>query len=324
MIAYDKFGGLYIPTVTPFLPNSEVDVASLDRLARYQASIDGVAGLVSCARIGEGTVLSRVEKLQVFSVMGKAAHDNKKLHIPTIAPQSTAEAISMLKELEKLPVDAVMIFPPLLFAWGKVGGDLKFRFFEDLSKASSLPIVLFQIPVQSYWYDPETVSRIAALPTVVAFKEASFDIDLYTRTCQRLKKDGRAMRILTGNDRFVGKSYELGAVGALIGMANLAVDRWAELDKAGRRGDFRAALEIQEELKELSELVFAEPIVEAVARIKAILQAEGLIATASVRRPQLGITDQQRDELLAGYRRLTKSVVSGSKPLQQRSKERVS
>ena len=279
--------------------------------------------LVSCARIGEGPVLSWAEKLQVYEVMGKAARDSKKLHTATIMPQSTAEAISMMKELEKLPVDAVMIFPPLLFSWGKVGGEFKFRFFEDLTKASSLPIVLFQIPVQSYWYDPETISRIAALPTVVAFKEASFDINLYTETCQRLKRDGRKMLVLTGNDRFVGKSYELGAVGSLIGMANLAVNRWAELDKAGRRGDFRGALAIQEELKELSELVFAEPIVEAVSRIKAILQAEGLIATSSVRAPQLGITDQQRDALLAGYRRISKSSGPAIKPTQHHMKEQV-
>jgi 4-hydroxy-tetrahydrodipicolinate synthase len=323
MLLQDKFAGLHIPTVTPFTPNNAVDVVSLDKLARYQAAVDGVAGLVSCARIGEGPVLSWAEKLQVFDVMGKAAHNNKKLHIATIMPQSTAHAISMMKELEELPVDAVMIFPPLLFAWGKVGGDLKFRFYEDLTKATSLPIVLFQIPVRSYWYDPETISRIAALPTVVAFKEASFDIDLYTETCQRLKRDGRKMIVLTGNDRFVGKSYELGAIGALIGMANLAVDRWAELDKAGRRGDFRSALAIQEELKVLSELVFAEPIVEAVSRIKAILQGEGLIATSSVRAPQLGITDQQRDELRAGYRRISKSGGPGSKPKQQQIKEPV-
>jgi hypothetical protein len=33
-----------------------------------------------------------------------------------------------VRDLETLPVDAAMIFPPLLFAWGKVEGELKFRF----------------------------------------------------------------------------------------------------------------------------------------------------------------------------------------------------
>ncbi len=304
MDAYSKFEGLFIPTVTPFDAKLALDLKSLDRLARFQASTDGVAGLVSCARIGEGTVLRPEEKLKVHQAMGEAAQACGKMHIATIAPQSTDDAIETLSRLESMPVDAVMIFPPLLFAWGKVGGDLKLRFFEDVTKASKLPIVLFQIPVQSYWYDPETITRIAALPNVVAFKEASFSLKLFTETCRQLKAKGRKMRVLTGNDRFVGKSYELGAVGALIGMANLAVDRWVELDRAGRRGDFRAALTIQEELKELSEVVFVEPIVEAVARIKAILQDEGLITCAAVRRPQLGISEDEKQLLLRGYREL--------------------
>jgi len=306
--AYSKLEGLFIPTVTPFDDKLALDLRSLDRLARFQASVEGVSGLVSCARIGEGTVLRPEEKLKVHQAMGEAAHACGKLHIATIAPQSTDEAIETLRKLEPLPVDAVMIFPPLLFAWGKVGGDLKLRFFEDVTKASKLPIVLFQIPVQSYWYDPQTITRIAALPGVVAFKEASFSVELFSETCRLLKANGRKMRVLTGNDRFVGKSYELGAVGALIGVANLAVDRWAALDKAGRRGDYAGALAIQEELKELSEIVFVEPIVEAVARIKAILQDEGLIATAAVRPPQMGISAAEKQQLLHSYRELRAAV----------------
>lgn len=301
---YSRFEGLFIPTVTPFKPDLTLDLDSLARLARHQCSIDGVAGLSSCARIGEGTVLRPHEKLEVHRVMGEAAHACGKRHIATIAPQSTAEAIEIMGKLESLPVDAVMIFPPLLFAWGKVGGDLKLRFFEDVTRASRLPVVLFQIPVQSYWYDPETIVRIAALPNVVAFKEASFSVELYTETCRQLKAAGRKMRVLTGNDKFVGKSYELGGVGALIGVSNLAPERWGALDIAGRRGDFATALALQEELKEISHLVFAEPIVEAVARIKAILEHEGLIDCAAVRPPQMGIGAAEKQQLLRSYRDL--------------------
>ena len=50
-------------------------------------------------------------------------------------------------DLEDIPVDGVMIFPALLFAWGTVDPELKVRFFEDLARETKLPIVLFQIPV---------------------------------------------------------------------------------------------------------------------------------------------------------------------------------
>jgi 4-hydroxy-tetrahydrodipicolinate synthase len=298
---HSPFRGLFIPHVTPFNESGTLDIESLDGLTQYFTSLDGVAGLVSCARIGEGPVLTHEEKRLVYTRAGHAARKAGKLHIAAITPQSTDEAIFLVRDLESSLVDAVMIFPPLLFAWGQVGGDLKVRFFEDLARSTSLSLVLFQVPVQSYWYDVQTICRIARLDRVVAFKEASFNIDLFSKTMQALERQEASMEVLSGNDRFVAESYRLGAAGSLIGVANLATDKWVALDRAGRAGEFDKAMAIQQELKSLKELVFAEPIVEAVARIKVVLQKEGLIKTATVRRPQMGIADTEKKRLLDSY-----------------------
>jgi 4-hydroxy-tetrahydrodipicolinate synthase len=300
----EHFQGLFIPYVTPFDDSSALDIESLERLTAHFASLNGVAGLVSCARIGEGPVLTAKEKRRIYESAGKIARKAGRVHIAAIAPQSTDEAIELVRDLETLPVDAAMIFPPLLFAWGKVGGELKFRFFEDLTRSTSLPLVLFQIPVKSYWYDVETICRIAKLEKVVAFKEASFDIQLFTDTMRQLERENANMEVLTGNDRFVAESYKLGASGALIGVSNVATEKWAAMDRAGRTGDFESAAAIQKELESLKELIFSEPIVDAVARIKIILQHQGLIQTATVRRPQLGISEPEKKQLLDSYRAL--------------------
>lgn len=301
---HERFSGLFIPHVTPFDNFGALDLESLSRLTSHFASLNGVAGLVSCARIGEGPVLSIEEKRRVYDVAGKAARATGKVHIATIAPQSTDEAIGLMRDLESLPVDAVMIFPPLLFAWGKVDPNLKVRFFEDLARETKLPVVLFQVPVKSYYYDVDTICRIARFENVVAFKEASFDIDLFTNTVQQLNREKAAMRILTGNDRFVAESYKIGANGALIGVANVATERWGAMDIAGRAGDFDRAAALQRQLEAVKELVFSEPIVEAVARIKIVLHHDGLIKTATVRRPQLGIAEAEQKHLLDSYRAL--------------------
>ena len=301
---HDKFTGLFIPYVTPFNHDGSLDGESLSRLTKHFAALPGVAGLVSCARIGESPVLSIQEKHQVYEVCGKIARDAGKVHIAAIAPQSTDEAVALMNDLENLAVDGVMIFPPLLFSWGKVDNNLKVRFFEDLARETKLPVVLFQIPVKSYYYDPDTICRIARLDNVVAFKEASFDKELFTNTAKQLQRDKSPMRILTGNDRFVAECYQLGANGALIGVANVATEKWGAMDFAGRAGRFDEAFRIQEELESVKELVFSEPIVEAVARIKAVLHYEGLIKTATVRRPQLGISEAEKKQLLESYRAL--------------------
>lgn len=297
-----RFQGLFIPYVTPFEESGALDIESLERLTNHFVSLNGVAGLVSCARIGEGPVLTLQEKRRVYESVGKIARQAGRAHIATITPQSTDEAINLVRDLETLPVDAAMIFPPLLFAWGKVEGELKFRFFEDVTHNTNLPLVLFQIPVRSYWYDVETICRIAKLEKVVAFKEASFDMKLFTDTMQQLERQNATMEVLTGNDRFVAESYRLGASGALIGVSNVATEKWAAMDSAGRAGDFDNVAAIQKELESLKELVFSEPIVDAVARIKVILQHDGLINTATVRRPQLGIGESEKKQLLDSYR----------------------
>jgi 4-hydroxy-tetrahydrodipicolinate synthase len=301
---HERFSGLFIPYVTPFNHDGSLDPDSLARLTQHFVSLPDVAGLVSCARIGESPVLSIDEKRKVYEVCGKVARAAGKVHIAAIAPQSTDEAVALMGDLENLAVDGVMIFPPLLFAWGKVDPNLKVRFFEDLARETKLPVVLFQIPVKSYYYDTDTICRIARLDNVVAFKEASFDINLFTDTVKQLHADKTAMRVLTGNDRFVAESYQLGANGALIGVANVATEKWGALDFAGRAGKFDQAAAIQRELESIKELVFNEPIVEAVARIKAVLHYEGLIKTATVRRPQLGISEAEKKQLLDSYRAL--------------------
>lgn len=294
-----RFEGLFVPQVTPFDNSGAVDLESLERLCAHLCSVDSVAGLVSCARIGEGPVLSLEEKRSVYRAAGKAARSAGKLHVAAITPQSTDEAISAVRDAEKLPVDAVMIFPPLLFAWGKVDGELKVQFFKDVTKNTGLPIVLFQVPVASYWYDAETVCRIAELERVVAYKEASFNINLFSETLRQLELKRSPMTVLSGNDRFVAQSYMLGAKGALIGVSNLATEKWGAMDRAGRSGDYKRAMSLQEELSELKELVFSEPIVEAVSRIKVVLKHQGLIKSARVRKPQLGVTGEEERRLIA-------------------------
>jgi dihydrodipicolinate synthase/N-acetylneuraminate lyase len=76
------------------------------------------------------------------------------------------------------------------------------------------------------------------------------------------------------------------------------------MDLAAQQGDFDKAAALQKELEAVKEIVFSEPIVEAVARIKIVLNHDGLIKTATVRRPQLGISEGEKKQLLDSYRAL--------------------
>src|SRR5499426_961908 len=94
-----RFHGLFIPYVTPFDDSGALDIESLERLTSHFVSLNGVAGLVSCARIGEGPVLTLQEKRRVYESVGIIARQAGRVHIATIAPQSTDEAINLVRDL---------------------------------------------------------------------------------------------------------------------------------------------------------------------------------------------------------------------------------
>ena len=85
-------------------------------------------------------------------------------------------------------------------------------------------------------------------------------------------------------------------------------------DSAERDKEVQKAIQegMQKELEAVKEIVFSEPIVEAVARIKIVLNHEGLIKMATVRRPQLGISEGEKKQLLDSYRALKKTEFHSS------------
>lgn len=290
------FDGVFVPHVTPLNDDESIDEQSLRTLISSLGETDGLGGLASCTRVGEGPVLDFEEKRRVFEIVVEEAPDDVPL-VGTVAPQSTAEAVRKIDDAAATGVDAVMVIPPLLFAWGEQSPEMRYRFFEQVDQETDVPIVLFQVPVQSYWYEPETLARISHLDSVVAIKEASFNVQLFTDVVHTLQTEGGEISILSGNDRFLAQSFMLGIDGALVGVANIFPEEWVEMYDLARDHQYDDALAKQSDLLELKELLFKRPIVTATSRIKYGLQHQGTIDTATVRRPQPVISEDEQAEL---------------------------
>lgn len=299
----ERFSGLFVPMVTPMSDDMAIDDASLSRFAKHLAATRGVTGIVTTARIGEGPVMSFDEQLQVAATVRSAIGAAVPL-IATISPRSAAEARDQVRELAHLPVEAVMIFPPLFLAWGQVPSEVKVRFFEDVAADTPVPLVLFQTPVKSYWFTPAEVRAISLLPGVACMKEASFDMQLFGNIVHAVSTTGEPFPVLNGNDHFVAEGALMGAQGALIGIANVFPDAWAEILRLAREDDARGAMALQRRLRAAQQAIFAEPILDAVARLKVARHADGLIDSVAVRPPQLGLSGDERTRLLREYDRL--------------------
>ena len=292
--------GLHVPIVTPMTDDGAIDENGLRSLTKHVASSDGVTGIVTTARIGEGLVLDAGEQVEVARIVRETVGDTKVV-TSTLDPRTAGEAIDRITAVAAAGASAVMVFPPLSLAWGQVPARVRTEFWRELDAGSSLPLVLFQIPVRSYWYTVEEVVEIGRLPRVGAMKEASFSMDLYRETLAALDAGEIRMDVLNGNDRFVAEGSLLGSAGSLIGIANLFPELWARIHDLATSGDVRGALDLQRQLRPLQELIFDEPILDAVARLKLALVEDGVLDSHFVRRPQLGLDATATDDFRRRY-----------------------
>ncbi|HVL04981.1 MAG TPA: dihydrodipicolinate synthase family protein [Acidimicrobiales bacterium] len=292
--------GLHVPIVTPMTGEGGIDENGLRSLAKHMAASEGVTGIVTTARIGEGLVLDAGEQVEVTRIVREVVGDSKVV-TSTLDPRTVREALARITAVAAAGADAVMLFPPLSLAWGQVPARVRTEFWRELDAGSALPLVLFQIPVRSYWYTVEEIVEIGRLPRVVAMKEASFSMDLYRETVTALDAEAVQMDVLNGNDRFVAEGSLLGCQGSLIGIANLFPELWARIHDLATSGDVGSALQLQREMRPLQELVFDEPILDAVARLKLALVEDGVLDSPFVRRPQLGLDAAAADDFRRRY-----------------------
>jgi 4-hydroxy-tetrahydrodipicolinate synthase len=138
-------------------------------------------------------------------------------------------------------------------------------------------------------FSEETLRRIAAIDSVVALKEASFDARLYLATRRMIERLDRPIDLLTGDDNFIYESFLMGAEGALIGFGTLATDLQVQMYQLTREGRWDEARAIWERILPLEEVVYGQPVRDYRARTKVALRELGVIESTVMRPPLLPV-----------------------------------
>ena len=134
------FRGTFTALVTPFRDGG-VDVSALEDLIEKQIAA-GITGIVAIGTTGESPTLSHEEREQVIRVA--VAKANKRcLVLAGTGSNATQHAIGDTKLAEKLGVDAALLVAPY---YNKPSQEGLFRHFKAIADATSLPIMLYNIP----------------------------------------------------------------------------------------------------------------------------------------------------------------------------------
>ena len=250
MGAKTNFRGSFTALVTPF-KNGAIDQQAFRGLVEWQIA-EGTNGLVPVGTTGESPTLSHDEHKQVVEwCVGQA-----KGRVPVIAgagSNSTREAIELAEHAEEAGADAVLVVTPY---YNKPTQEGLYQHFKAINDAIGIPIMIYNIPARSVIdMSVDTMKRLFELKNIAGVKDATANV---VRVSQQRAAMGEGFNQLSGEDATALGFMAHGGHGCISVTSNVAPRLCAEFQSACLRGDYAAALRLQDKLMPLHQNLFIE------------------------------------------------------------------
>jgi 4-hydroxy-tetrahydrodipicolinate synthase len=247
------FKGSMPALITPFTEDDALDEDAFAAHVEWQIA-EGSHGLVPVGTTGESPTLTHDEHKHVIELCVEVT----RKRVPVIAgagSNSTFETVDFVRHAEKAGADAVLVVTPY---YNKPTQKGLYAHFAAVAEATSLPIVIYNIPGRSVV--DMSVEIMAALrrnyPNIVGVKDATGKIE---RASEQRMACGKDFIQLSGEDATALGFNAQGGVGAISVTANVAPALCAQFQETMLKGDFVAALEYQDRLMPLHKALFIEP-----------------------------------------------------------------
>ncbi|OGX55882.1 MAG: 4-hydroxy-tetrahydrodipicolinate synthase [Omnitrophica WOR_2 bacterium RIFOXYC2_FULL_38_12] len=243
--------GSIVAIITPFTETG-VNEEKLRELIEFQIK-NGTNGIVPCGTTGESPTLTTEEHDRVIEVCIEAV--NKR--VPVIAgtgSNSTAEAIHLTQHAANAGADAALVVTPYYNKPTQKGLYLHFKAVAD---SVDIPIILYNIEGRcARNIETETVAKLAkACKNIVGVKEASGNLK---QVADVRKACGDKFIILSGDDALTLPMMDLGGVGVISVVANIAPADVVKMIAAYNSGDKNTANKLNTKLLPLIKAMFVE------------------------------------------------------------------
>lgn len=250
MATKTSFKGSFTALVTPF-KSGGLDEAAFRGLVDWQIA-EGTSGLVPVGTTGESPTVSHDEHKQIVEWCVEQA----KGRVPVIAgagSNSTKEAIELAQHAEKAGASAVLVVTPY---YNKPTQEGMYQHFKAINDAIGIPIIIYNIPPRSVIdMSVETMARLYELKNITGVKDATANV---LRVSQQRAAMGPDFNQLSGEDGTALGFMAHGGHGCISVTSNVAPRLCAEFQAACLKGDYAAAIKIQDKLLPLHQHLFVE------------------------------------------------------------------
>jgi len=236
-----QFTGVGTALITPFTKSGSLDEAGVTRLAKRQVDA-GIHFLVPCGTTGETPTLSAAERRRVVELTLDAAAGK----VPVMAGAGgydTNEVVHAAREMQSIGVQGLLSVTPY---YNKPTPEGLYQHFSKIAEATSLPIVLYNVPGRTGCnIDAATCARLATIPHVVGVKEASGNITQMVEICHAVPRD---FLVLSGDDALTLSLMAIGGRGLISVASNIIPAEMSQMIEAAERGDYTAARQMHHRL----------------------------------------------------------------------------
>jgi 4-hydroxy-tetrahydrodipicolinate synthase len=207
----EQFAGVTVALVTPFR-DGEVDFTALRRLVDWHVE-QGTDCLSPSGTTGEAPTLSHDEHERVIAAVVEQAAGRLKV-VPGTGSNSTREAIRLTLFAQRTGADGALLVGPY---YNKPTQEGYYRHFAAVAEACDLPLVLYNIPGRTGSNIlPETLARLAEVPSIVALKEATGSLDQASHVASLCD-----LTLLSGDDSLTLPLLSIGGRGVVSVVGNL-------------------------------------------------------------------------------------------------------
>ena len=262
-----KYEGLYTAIITPF-KDGRVDVEAYKALIEAQIAA-GVDGIAPVGTTGESPTLSHAEHMDVIRIAIETVRGRVQV-IAGTGSNSTAEAIAMTQEAERLGADGTLQVCPY---YNKPTAEGLYRHFKAVADSTKLPVVLYNVPGRTgVNLKAETTIRLARdCENIVAIKEASGSLE---QVDEIIKNKPSRFDVISGDDALTFQMVASGAAGVISVIGNALPKEFSRMIRLEFNGEYEPARKIHHRFNELYSLLFVDG---NPAGVKALLHEMGFI-----------------------------------------------
>jgi 4-hydroxy-tetrahydrodipicolinate synthase len=239
--------------VTPFRQDGSIDDTALRNLIAWQID-SGIDFLVPCGTTGETPTLTHDEWLFVIDTAIEVAAGR----VPVIAgatSNSTHHAVEMARELAARPgVNAILTATPY---YNKPTQEGLYRHFKAIAESvGDRPVIVYNVPGRTGSnLEPQTLARLAEIPSIAGVKEASGNP---AQVAEMIHAVSETFLVFSGDDAVTLPVIALGGAGLISVASNEIPQEMAALTHAALASDWTTARSLNRKYFPLMQANFIE------------------------------------------------------------------